>query len=95
MFYYDDDNLSFEHVRIKWSKVCREFSDAALRETASENRSMSSPVFVACVDELNRRNELNHRKMMRAEVRPFLDRRKREIRRKNALRNNGLQDKKT
>jgi len=95
MFYYDDNNLSFDHVRIKWSKICREFSDAALRETASENLSMSSPVYIACVDELNRRNELMHRKSMRDEVRPFMDRRKRESRRKDAFRNNGLQGKKT
>jgi len=93
MFYYDDDN--FDCVRIKWSKISREFSTAALRETASENLSMSSPVYVACVDELNRRNDLIHRKSMRDEVRPFMDRRKRESRQKDAFRNNGLQGKKT
>jgi hypothetical protein len=84
MFYYDDDE-SFESVRIKWAKICRELSHGALLETAKENLSMCSPVYIACQDEMNRRNKLSLEKSMRDEVRPFLKRRKRQIRRNRAL----------
>ena len=90
MFYYEQDDESFESVRQKWAKICREFSNGALLETAKENMSMCSPVYIACQDEMNRRNKLAMEKSMRDEVRPFLKRRKREIRRKRALKNKEL-----
>ena len=90
MFYYDDENESFEAVRQKWAKICREFSHGALLETAKENLSMWSPVYIACQEEMNRRNKLAMEKSMRDEVRPFLKRRKRELRRNRALKNKGL-----
>ena len=89
MFYQEDDE-SFEEVRVKWAKICREFSDAALRETAKENISFSSPVYIACQDEMNRRNKLAMEKSMRDEVRPYLNKRKRQIRRNRSLKNKEL-----
>ena len=91
MFYYSDEDDSFEEVRAKWAKICRELSFGALIETAIETLHMGSPVYVACQDEMNRRNRLSYEKYQREEVRPHLQRRKRENRRKMALKNKGLE----
>ena len=91
VFYYRDGDVSFSEVKDRWDKVCREFSDSALLETAKENIGMCSPVYIACQDEMNRRQELGYRKLMRDEVRPFLKKRKREIRRKFSLQNKHLE----
>ena len=91
VFYYRDKDVSFSEVKGRWDKVCREFSDSALLETAKENIGMCSPVYIACQDEMNRRQELGYRKLMRDEVRPFLKKRKREIRRKFSLQNKHLE----
>ena len=90
VYYYTDQDMSFIEVRDRWSKICQEFSDGALLETARENLDMCSPVYIACQDEMNRRNKLSMEKSMRDEVRPFLKRRKRELRRKRALKNKEL-----
>ena len=91
VFYYRDRDVSFSEVKAKWDKVCREFSDGALLETAKENIDMGSPVYLACQDEMNRRQELGYRKLMRDEVRPFIKKRKRELRRKFSLQNKHLE----
>ena len=93
MFYFNewDEDESFESVRTQWKKICRELSFGALLETARENLSMNSPVYVACQDEMNRRNRLSYEKYQREEVRPHLQRRKREYRRKMALKNKVLE----
>ena len=90
MFFYEDEEESYESVRTKWAKICREFSYGALLETAKENLQMSSPVYAACQDEMNRRNRLHYEKYQRAQVRPYLQKRKRENRRKEALKNKEL-----
>ena len=91
VFYYMDEDVSFSEVKARWDKVCREFSDGALLETAKENIDMCSPVYIACQDEMNRRQELGYRKLMRDEVRPFIKKRKRELRRKFSLQNKHLE----
>ena len=91
MFYYRDGDISFSEVKAKGDKVCRECSDGALLETAKENIDMGSPIYIACQNEMNRRQELGYRKLMRDEVRPFIRKRKREIRRKFSLQNKHLE----
>lgn len=84
MYYYDEKE-SFSEVKEKFKKVCRELSYNALRETAAENVSLTSPVYAACQEEMDRRTELELRKIMRNEVKPYLKKRKRQIRRNKYL----------
>ena len=93
MFYFNEweEDESFESVRTQWQKICRELSFGALLETARENLNINCPVYVACQDEMNRRNRLSYEKYQREEVRPHLQRRKRENRRKMALKNKVLE----
>ena len=91
VFFYRDKDVSFSEVKARWDKVCREFSDGALLETAKENIDMGSPVYLACQDEMNRRQELGYRKLMRDEVRPFIRKRKAEMRQKFSLQNKHLE----
>ena len=80
MYYYDKEE-SFAEVKEKFGKVCRELSYNALRETAAENISLTSPVYAACQEEMNRRTDLEYRKMMREELHHLTNKTKRKNRR--------------
>ena len=62
----DDYEFAYQH----WLKVAREeFTRDQIVQTAADNRDLANPVWYAMQDELQRRDELEKKRMFRRELR--------------------------
>ena len=68
--FYDDEDLSrdeYRRVRSHWIGITKEMTRAQVVQTMADNRSLDSPVYHACADDLRRRDLIDDKTWMKRE----------------------------
>lgn len=68
--FYDDEDLSldeYRRVRAKWVAIAKEMTRAQVVQTMADNRSLDSPLYAACADDLRRRDLIDDKTWMKGE----------------------------